>query len=186
MADLTKAFDFRNPDYSIPSMPNISYPSTDSKGNWNGDAVCESTYKTQRPPVPYGKQNVSTSLVSEQGSKAVRGQLTEGRYLVFEMNGHALAYVNGTLCASKATSKHNDKSQRFVIHASGSTFTMTSATNGSSVFASSSTSFTFNDMGNGKGYSILVGGKYLSISKGKVSTSSSPTAGFSVFSVTYN
>lgn len=101
MADLTKAFDFSSPDYSIPHMPNASYPSTDSKGNWNGYAVCEATYNVTRPPVPYGQQSEATSLVTEEGFKPVRGQLTEGRYLTFEVNGYALTNSHGKLVATK-------------------------------------------------------------------------------------
>lgn len=48
MSDLTQAFDFANPDYSIPSIPNASYPSTNSQGQWNGYALCEAEYPVQR------------------------------------------------------------------------------------------------------------------------------------------
>lgn len=184
MADLTKAFDFVHPDYSIPSMPNASYPSTDKKGKWNGYAVCESTYAQTRPPVPYGKQSEATSLVTEDGFKAVRGQLTEGRYLVFEMNGYALASSSGKLTASKATSSHKTKSQRFVISGSAGSFMLKDA-NGRPV--SSSAKYTITDMGDGKGYSIKNSdGQYLAISKqGKVTMGSS-AKGFATFSVTYS
>ena len=164
-------------------MPNASYPSTDNKGNWNGYAVCESTYRVRRPPVPYGKQSEATSLVTEHGFKEVRGQLTEGRYLVFEMNGYALASSAGTLTASKATSSHNTKSQRFVISGSASTFTLKDA-NGKAV--SSSADYTIEDMGNGEGYSIKnSAGQYITINKqGKVTTGKA-AKGFATFSVTY-
>ena len=154
MADLTKAFDFEHPDYSIPSMPNASYPSTDNKGTWNGYAVCESTYHVRRPPVPYGKQSEATSLFVEDGFKAVRGQLTEGRYLVFEMAGYALSSSGGQLMASRATSKHNTKSQRFVINGSAGKFTLKDA---SGKAVSSSAEYAISDMGNGEGYRLPLG-----------------------------
>jgi phospholipase C len=184
MADLTTAFHFEHPDYSIPSMPNASYPSTDKKGNWNGYAVCEATYRLKRPPVPYGKQSQATSLVTEDGSKAVRGQLTEGRYLVFEMNGYALASSSGTLTATKATSSHNTKSQRFVISGSASKFTLR---DGNGKAMSSSANYTIVDMGNGEGYSVKnPTGQYIAINKqGKVMMEKT-AKGFATFSVTYS
>lgn len=178
MADLTKAFNFDAPDYSIPSMPNISYPSIDaSTGVWNGYAVCEATYNATQPPVPYGKQTAANSLISEQGSKQVRGMLTEGRYLVFEMNGYALDKSFGnSVSASKACAAHDIASQRFVLNQVGSnTFTGVDGT------------LAITDMGNGKGYALMnQESAYLVIGEnGRVSWSHQP-AGFSVFSVTYD
>lgn len=192
MADLTKAFDFDHPDYSIPSMPNASYPSTDSKGNWNGYSVCEQTYPEQRPPVPYGMQNEKAALQTEQGFKKMRGNPTEGRYLTFEMNGQALTNSHGRLTASRASSSHNSKAQRFVLHESDSQFSISSTVDNSTISGTSlkkggnAATFTISDMGNGKGYTIESRGQYLSIDrKGRVTMSRSP-AGFSVFSVSYD
>nr|POE72047.1 non-hemolytic phospholipase c [Quercus suber] len=182
MADLTKAFDFAHPDYTLPSIPNITYPSTDSKGNWNGYAVCESTYKTTRPPVPYGNQTASSALTTEQGFKGVRGQLTEGRYLVFESSGYALSSANGVLSTSTSTAKHDTKSQRFVIHSVRSNkFSLTGAADSKSVGT-----YTVTDLGNGQGYTLQgSNGQYVSITgAGQVTTSSTATK-FQVFSVTY-
>jgi len=200
MADLTKAFDFDHPDFSVPTMANASYPSVDKKtGQWNGYAICEATYKTQRPPIPYGKQNVSSSLFSENGFKGVRGYLTEGRYLTFEMNGYALTNTNGHLTASKATAAHDAKSQRFVLHQrEGSGFAITSAVDHSSVtgpgamrpggYTAAAETFTLTDLGNGKGQTLRAGGngQYLSIgTNGQVSYTHA-SVGFKVFSVTYD
>ena len=181
MADLTKAFDFEHPDYSIPTSLNATYPSTNNRGKWNGYAVCEATYAQTRPPVPYGKQSEATSLIAEDGFKTVRGQLTEGRYLVFEMSGYALTISGSQFSASKATSQHNDKSQRFVISGSARKFSVETAA-GSSI----SGTYTIADMGNGAGYSIQnSNGQYLSINKqGKV-TMGKTAKGFATFSVTY-
>lgn len=199
MADLTKAFDFAHPDFSIPSMPNISYPSTSSPGgSWNGYAVCQNTYKTQRPPVPYGQQqNVSAALATEQGFKKMRGDPTEGRFLVFEANGYALANDGGSaLVATRVAATHNVKAQRFVLHqqASAATFSITSAVDGKAVSgtslgSSSAAAFTIKDLGNGAGYTVQASnGQYLTISTaGQVAyTSTAPTKGFTVFSVTYD
>ncbi|KAF2162659.1 hypothetical protein M409DRAFT_58074 [Zasmidium cellare ATCC 36951] len=192
MADLTKAFDFDHPDYSIPSMPNASYPSTDSKGNWNGYSVCEETYPEQRPPVPYGIQNEKDALATEQGFKKVRGNPTEGRYLTFEMNGQALANSNGRLTASRASSSHNSKAQRFVLHQSGSQFSISSAVDNSTVSGTSlrkggnAATYTISDLGNGKGYTVQSRGQYLSVDwRGRVSTRRSPAA-FTLYSVSYD
>lgn len=177
MADLTKAFDFAHPDYSVPSMPNASYPSTDKKGQWNGYAVCESTYKDTRPPVPYGKQTEKGSLIAEEGFKKVRGELTEGRYLVFEMNGFALSRSKGALVVSKATENHDDKAQRFVLSGSAGKFAL-SGVDGT---------FTIADMGDGAGYSIKNGdGQYLGINKKGRVTMGKSAKGFTTFSVTYD
>lgn len=186
MADLTKAFDFSNPDYSIPSMPNASYPSTDSKGNWNGYSVCQSTYSETRPPVPYGSQDESTALATEEGFKKLRGNPTEGRFLTFEMNGYALAREGRSLVASKATSSHSTKAQRFVLHQKKTGFTITSAVDGKSLKGLTDT-YTIVDLGNGKGYTMQDHkGHYVSIDRtGKISTGTTPL-GFAVFSVTYD
>jgi len=158
-------------------MPNISYPSIDSTGDWNGYAVCEATYAVQRPPVPYGNQTAANSLISEQGFKAVRGQLTEGRYLVFEMNGYALTNTSRNfLSTTKASAQHDSKAQRFVL---------TQLTSGGNTFTGISGTLTINDLGSGLGHSLMnAEGAYLTIgSNGRISYTLKP-AGFSVFSVT--
>ncbi|KAK4962901.1 hypothetical protein LTR10_000528 [Elasticomyces elasticus] len=196
MADLTKAFDFDHPDCSIPKALNATYPSTDKTGQWNGYAVCEATYNVTRPPVPYGQQTEANSLVTEQGFKAVRGQLTEGRYLTFEMNGYALTSSRGKLAASKATSKHNSKAQRFVIHQSGSKYAIVSAFDSTSIsgpgsmrpggYNAAATTFTISDQANGKGYAVKANnGQYLTIGAHGVSYSHKPM-GFKIYSVSYD
>ncbi|KAI9717574.1 MAG: hypothetical protein M1828_007135 [Chrysothrix sp. TS-e1954] len=199
MADLTKAFDFSKPDLTIPAIPAAVSPSTNSKGSYNGYALCESAYPTARPPVPYASQSASNTLGSESGFKVVRGQLTEGRYLVLEMNGYALTN-NGSssLATSSATATHSTKSQRFVVHqvTSGTNqFTISSTVDskyitGSSTFGTgpSAATFTVNDLGNGHGYTLYNTGtsKYLSIgSSGSLVYGTTATAtGLSLFSVT--
>ncbi len=53
MSDLTAAFDFAHPDYSLPVLPDAPPPHTDNKGAYDGSAFCAATYSVQRPPVPY-------------------------------------------------------------------------------------------------------------------------------------
>lgn len=198
MSDLVKAFDFDNPNYSLPSIPTISPPTTDSTGTYNGYAVCEATYPTQRPPVPYGQQTVNNSLVSEDGFKVVRGALTEGRYLIFEVNGYALAATTGGKCGgTKTTAAHDSKAQRWVAHqqnSGGATFTLSSAVNGaylatSGVLVSGAAGaaiFTITDLGNGKGYTLSSSAGFASLSKNGELSFSKEAIGFKVYSVTYS
>ena len=197
MSDLTKAFNFNNPDYSLPTIPDVSDPSTNSGGTYNGWSNCESTYRTQRPPVPYGNQTEAGSFVSEQGFKVVRGDLTEGRFLVFEMNGYAIANLGSSYSGSAASAQHNTKPQRWIDHqqaANMKTFTFSSAIGGSFVGANgtlvsdegSAAILTVTDLSGGKGYSLLSSSGYLSIgTDGKIAWSSA-VVGFATFSVTYN
>jgi phospholipase C len=198
MSDLTKAFDFDHPDYSLPNIPNIDKPSTDSgTGQANGFITCELLHPSQRPPVPSGQQTEATSLVSEQGFKTVRGDLTEGRYLVFEMNGYALTNENDVLSSSTATAQHDTKSQRWVAHQltlGTPQFTISSAvdgsyvtTNGTMVSGSDTAAVvTVKDLGNGVGHSLNNDNNYLAIdSNGEVSWGTE-VVGFSTYSVTYN
>lgn len=199
MSDLIKAFDFNNPDYSLPTIPEISAPSVDSDtGIWNGYAICEALYPTPRPPVPYGNQTEASSLVSEQGFKRVRGDLTEGRYLVFEMNGFALTNTGNAISATRTTSRHDIKSQRWVVHQlvlGTPQFTISSALNGryigcdGKLVVESRTAavVTITDLGNGKGLAISDSSNmYLFIDKFGNIGWDEKTVGFATFSVTYN
>ena len=74
------------------------------------------------PPVPYGEENANQNLtlIVEEGFKPVRGQLTEGRFLTFEMDGLALANPDGKrVGVTKASSKHEDIRQRWYIETVG-------------------------------------------------------------------
>jgi len=199
MSDLTKAFDFSKPDYTLPQIPDITNPSVNpSTGVWNGYAVCEALYPVQRPPVPYGNQTEATSLVSEQGFKTVRGDLTEGRSLVFEMNGFALTNAGNTLSTSRATSQHDNKFQRWVAHqltAGTPQFTISSALDGTYIASDgklvagngAAVVLTVTDLGDGKGLAISSNSNgYLSIdNSGKIKWTKN-AVGFSTYSVTYN
>lgn len=185
-------------------------PSEDANGNWDAASICQGTYGNPppKPPAPFGpaNENSDPSKLSEEGFKSVRGYLTDGRYLVFEMNGFALtAGSNATdITGTKATPDHKSKSQRWVVHATGGTatgggqgsgtFVLSSAVDGR--FLASHTSlaktrsgaenYTVTDLGGGRGYSFMKeNGKYLGIGSNGTIEIAGLAKGFQVFSVTY-
>lgn len=185
-------------------------PSEDANGNWDAASICQGKYgePPAKPPAPFGPENESSdpSKLSEEGFKQVRGYLTEGRYLVFEMNGYALTVrSNATdVTGTTATPDHRSKSQRWVVHATGGTatsggqgsgtFVLRSAADGSfladhtslSQKISGAETYTVTDMGSGKGYSLMKeNGKYLSIGWNGTIDVAGKAGGFQVFSVTY-
>lgn len=137
MSNLVNAFDFNNPDYSKPRITTAETPPTlpdegshwsgnlslgSLTGPWVGPAKCLQDYKTNKPPVPYGNENVNQnmSLLVEEGFKLVRGQLTEGRYLTFEMYNFGLTNVQGKFAGiSLASKNHDDARQRWIVHTVG-------------------------------------------------------------------
>jgi phospholipase C len=200
MSNLVSAFDFQNPDYSIPSLPEAPEPHTDDQGAYDGAAYCEATYPVQRPPVPYGDVQGATTDVaslSEPGFRPVRGYLTEGRYLTFEANGQALTNIDGGLGSSASTSSHDSKAQRWVIHAieiGGSKFRISSSLDGSWITASmglgklKSLACIFDlsyDSSNGHTIRALNGTYLGADGDGKVALVSEPRY-WDTFSVTYN
>ena len=214
MSNLLKAFDFDNPDYSLPSIASVPTPlrnwnapiTTDGllgaySGNYVGTSRCLDKFNVTQPPVPYGpdNENADVSLLTEEGFKQVRGDLTEGRFLVFESNGKALAVVDSKLSAATASAAHNDIAQRWVLHQQGNgdsnIFTISSAVDGRYIAAdstltsdeSNAAKITISDMGNGKGYYLAFESGVLGVdSSGAMSSSSSDYTGFGVFSVTYH
>ena len=202
MSSLVNAFDFANPDYSLPSLPYAPPPHTDSSGVYDGSSYCESLYSTTRPPVPYTSQispgNVSS--LSEQGFKSMRGALTEGRYIVFELGGFALTNTGKPatdFTASKATSAHSSITQRWVVHSlvdGGSTFTISSAKDGRYVGAhtglidnSSGAEIYTVSYAASEGYALQKeNGKYVTIDgNGNVQISNTASY-FQAYSVTYS
>jgi phospholipase C len=199
------------PDYSIPTLVEALTPHEDSSGNWEAASICQGTYGNPppKPPAPFGPTNeaLDPSTLSEQGFKSVRGYLTEGRYLIFEMNGYALTVssTNATdITGTKATSIHNRKNQRFVIHATSGTATLGGEGAGAFLISSAldkqyiadhksfskavsgAETYTIEDLGSGQGYSLMKeNGKFLSIDGNGVIDIISQAAGFRVFSVTY-
>ncbi|TPX12391.1 uncharacterized protein E0L32_006803 [Thyridium curvatum] len=138
MSDLVAAFDFDNPDLSLPQI-SYAIPPHQTNGQLDGAAYCTSKYPVQRPPVPYSGQPGAVEDVpalSEEGFKEMRGMLTEGRYLVLESGAAALANPrndSARAVTSAATQKHDDKAQRWVAHADvigGDMFRFSSALDG--------------------------------------------------------
>ena len=123
------------------------------------------------------------------------------------MNGFALANPSSTasdFTATKATSGHEDKKQRWVIHKTGGTavdggsgvgtFTISSALDGRYVKSHTSLGkgvsgaemYTISDLGNGQGYTLVKeNGKYLTIDTNGVIDIIGTPMGFQVYSVTY-
>jgi phospholipase C len=198
MSSLVNAFDFANPDFSIPSLPYAPVPHTDASGNYDGASYCESQYNTTRPTVPYDTQidanNVSS--LSEQGFKEMRGALTEGRYIVFELGGYALTNTGkpaGDFIATKATAQHEGIAQRWVVHDGGNTFTISSAKDGKYIVSHTG----LIDSGNGaetytvgfaagKGYSLQnENGKYVTVDENGAVQITGDVGYFKAYSVTY-
>lgn len=116
VSDLVAAFDFSNPDLTIPDIPMADLPHTDAEGVYDGAPYCESLYAVQQPPVPYGNQTVEISLVTEQGFRPVRGNITEGRYLVLEKDGQTISNLNGSLGLTSASVAHDAITERWMVH----------------------------------------------------------------------
>ncbi|PHH74029.1 hypothetical protein CDD80_3412 [Ophiocordyceps camponoti-rufipedis] len=137
MGDLVAAFDFSRPDYSLPVLPEAPEPHKDGRGVYDGSAHCMALFDATRPPVPYKGRGVIDDMASqvEKGFKSIRGRLTEGRFLVLEMESHALTASpeanKATLTAS--TEQHDCPQQRWIAHAKergGDEFTLSSAVDG--------------------------------------------------------
>ncbi|PHH92491.1 hypothetical protein CDD83_7128 [Cordyceps sp. RAO-2017] len=137
MSDLVNVFDFTESDLSVPTIAQVRKPEIlpekpgDYTGNltlgsltgpWVGPAKCLSDHRSSQPPIPYGPQNANQDLsqLVEEGFKQVRGQLTEGRYLTFEMGGQALSNMDGRVVdVSDSTERHDAIRQRWILHAVG-------------------------------------------------------------------
>ncbi len=193
-----------NPDYSIPELP-YAIPPHQTNGEYDGAAHCEALYPTQRPPVPYNAAPGSVptdkvSTLSENGFKEMRGMLTEGRYLVFELGSAALTNLGTSspkVATAASTPAHDSKSQRWVAHAveiGGDRFRFSSALDGrwlaiNGKFVSDSTKagvFTVS-FAPAQGYALQNKcGKWLNAANaGGISWSTTPTY-WKTFSVTYN
>lgn len=195
MSNLVNAFDFEHPDYSLPDIPYAEIPHVDSTGAYDGAAHCEALFPVQRPEVPYASQVKDVASWSEKGFKAVRGALTEGRYLTFELGGAAL--TNGgfqEFSSGKATAAHDDVKQHWILHevvAGGNEFLISSAADGRYW----GPHLTFCGKSEAQSYAITfeaskgsalraTNGQYLTIDRwGSVRTQPTP-AFFSVYSVT--
>ncbi|KAI5476592.1 phosphoesterase family-domain-containing protein [Pseudohyphozyma bogoriensis] len=201
MSDLVDLFDFENPDYSPVDLVEIREPhSTD--GVFDGSTYCADIYPQDLiyPTVPYGIQDPEETLAVETGFKAVRGALTEGRYLIFEMHAYSLAFINGELSAQLSAEHHNKFNARIVVEAtnpliaSEKTFRLRfSSITGDDQYLTSDLKlttktnaeiFTITNVDSTSYQVQPSNGKYLAIVDGKVEFSDKPH-GFSLFSVTW-
>ncbi|KAF8588334.1 phosphoesterase-domain-containing protein [Ramaria rubella] len=171
MADLTQMFDFEHPDFSIPDLPVQKSPQFNAQGISLGTSLCGEKFPDPQPPIPYGAQTRENSLFIEDGFKPLRGALTEGRYIVFESHGFALAYnsLTKSLGVARASPEHNVDAQRFILHATApppaTTFMLQFAGSPTvgyvdenhrlTTSVNEAAVFNITDMGSGKGYTIL-------------------------------
>ncbi|KAI5292508.1 hypothetical protein KEM55_007743, partial [Ascosphaera atra] len=124
MSNLVNAFDFDNPNTSVPDMPKARVPHINQYGEYDGAPYCQSLYPTQRPPVPYGNQPEKIpDYTVEEGYKQVIGNLTEGRYLVFAGQKSKAFMVHSDTDGQKQSELKAAKSRdysykpaRFVVH----------------------------------------------------------------------
>lgn len=205
------------PDYSIPNIHATTPPLTDPSeavpsdgiigalsGNYIGAAKCQADCPTAQPPVPYVSENANQDMSSlvENGFKQVRGSLTEGHYLTFEINGSALTNAGKNapfVTTTKTTSRHENINQRWILHQvgdlySGNTFQISSAVDGRYISylqtltsnAGLAETYTITDLGNGNGYSLKPSGVLsLNVLENGVLTTTVQQSGFQIFSVTY-
>ena len=128
-----------------------------------------------QPKIPYGNQTEEKTLFQEPGFKAVRGNLTEGRYLSFASGKQRLSIQSGKL-GTEPHKGHFTEKQLFVLHWQGqepkdNEFKVAAGdkylTSDLSLTKNKShgASFAIFDNGNGKGHSAqeLKSGKFLTL-----------------------
>jgi len=129
----------------------------------------------------------------------MRGAMTEGRFIVFEMGGYALTNPGkpaGVFTATKATLSHESIAQRWVVHNlvdGGNTFTISSARDGR--YIGSHTALVNSETGAetytvgfaaGKGYSLQKeNGKYVTVDENGAVQIGEDVTYFRGYSVTY-
>ncbi|UNI19383.1 Phospholipase C [Purpureocillium takamizusanense] len=135
MTDMVNAFDFENPDYSLPHISSVRTPEPRPDNNWSGNlslgslsgpwvgpAKCQKGFAHGNyPSIPYGAKNLEQDMASlvENGYKLVRGAITEGRFVTIEGNGLALARNSeGKVLAVQKYEKHDEIKQRWILHSS--------------------------------------------------------------------
>ncbi|KAI5459062.1 putative hemolytic phospholipase C precursor [Mariannaea sp. PMI_226] len=208
MSNLLNAFDFDNPDYSIPNLPKPETPIKNSDGEiigmWNG--FCSKTWSgacsgsSFVETIPFGEQTEKDALVFEDGFKGVRGAIAEGHYLVFESGRYALANPgshSSKTMATKATPSHNTIQQRWVLEAleeEGTRFHIKSAldnrylTEGFKLSSHKKDAEVYNIQYLGGSQYSLQGEdrKFLNIKSNGQLTRDKKPVGYKVFSVTYH
>lgn len=115
-------------------------------------------YPENPPPVPKTLDRPET-LAVESGFKQIRGDLTVGRYLVFELNGYALTNGNvSDIAVTPATPLHDNPNQSWVIEqyeAFGTNFKLFSFTDHRYI-----ENMGIVYLGSGQGYSLFHEGAY--------------------------
>lgn len=169
MSNLVNAFDFSKIDSSKPDIPSVPHPHKDPiRDQYNGAFVCQLKYRNKiLPEIPYGQQKEEDALKVERGYKPVRGNLSEGRFLRFESDGHALTFQDGNKLTTKKSNDKYDKNALFVLHWQGSNPSENRfqiSNRDKSKFVTSdlrlsgndqAADFAVQDNGNGKGHTII-------------------------------
>ncbi|KAJ5914606.1 Phospholipase C [Penicillium tannophilum] len=203
MSNLVNAFDFSNPNYTLPDIPDIDAPAQDSDGTYVSTGTCESTYEVLRPTVPYGEQTETSSLYFEDGYKEVVGYLTEGRYLTFEKGGYALTNLDlsSVVSLTATTTDHSSINQRWILHYSSDEesqiYYLESAYDGTYLGAdgtlvsskSKASEIAISFLGGGAGYILQYDGStYIDVQNDSFTTfsTSASSEGFSIYSVTFS
>lgn len=168
--------------------------------------LCEATYSDVDPTVPYGNQTLEDALYFEDGFKQVYGSLNEGHFLVFEVNGYAIANSatnnssSAGLSATSATADHEDPSQRWILHAISDLdpdfgkFQISSAVDGTYLTTDASLTSDISSAGTYSIEYIVNGlyilenadGKYLSVNEDGQVELSDASEQWQTFSVTYH
>ena len=200
LSNLVNAFDFSNPDYSIPGIAKVPNASKSPLTHrYNGGFVCGlENLAIVEPPIPYGHDNENDDIFYEKGYKPVRGNLTEGRYLTFEAHGKALTHNSRKLTVSDAQKNHNGDNQLFVLHFVGSNpsdnrFRISNSDQnqyitedlGLNSNTGKAAQFSIRDQGNGSGYEIVNAktGKHLDVTENGNIWKASDAASFKIYSV---
>ncbi|KAK9450186.1 phosphoesterase family-domain-containing protein [Limtongia smithiae] len=203
LSNLVNMFDFSNPDYSVPTLANVSWPAY-SDGAYVATTICQDDNSGYiQPPVPYGQQNETTALWTESGYKPIRGALTEGRYLVFEQEHSGQKYAitkktgSSEIQFSTISTNYSDREHRFIVHQIGDAFSTLFYiqsmdgeylnANGkfySTTAKASEFTITFTAQ---KGYAIEVDSTYYAVQPNKYEFSKSTTKSYyNIYSVAYD
>ncbi|RCI06344.1 hypothetical protein CU098_013711, partial [Rhizopus stolonifer] len=102
-SNLINAFDFDNPDFSIPEFAPVQKPAQ-ILGVWDSTEMCEALILEPKTTPPYGKQ---VYPVVEAGSRRIRGAVTEGRKLAFKTIDGQVIQFSSTAKQLKAVQTKN-------------------------------------------------------------------------------
>lgn len=126
-SNLVNAFDFDNPDYTIPKFDPVPKPAQLPLLNtWNPTEMCEINIFAPKTKPPYGKQ---VKPVVESGSRQIRGAVTEGRKIaITTADGHAV-HLNGTTLSTVSVPKKRSSSKSPIQFSKNSLFKLVSTSN---------------------------------------------------------